>query len=232
MVVSRVRQAICVLACFVSAAQALEREGGGSIDWERGIQLAQRTRAAARVYTEPQVVYAGRPFPIKFEASGGDIQFPALPQIEGLTIDLRQRPSMSSQTSIINGRSSVRNEVLGYKATAPRPGKVTIPALEFIIDGKPVRAAAVEIAVKAPPPRGASAGGKPVREDYLFIRMVVDKTSVYQGEPVLLTLQLWMLDGWGAGYRTYRGTPRRQPATAGLCSTALDELGAVGQAKG
>lgn len=232
MVVSRAFQANCVLAAILCAswtARALEQEVPDSIDWEGRVQLAQEARASARVYTEPKTVYAGRPFQLKLQASGRNIQFPSLPPIAGLTLDLRQRPSMSSQTSIVNGRARVRNEELGYRATAPRSGKVTIPALEFMIDGKPVRSAVLEFTVKDAPPPG---GGRPVKEDYLFIRMVVDKEDVYQGEPVLLTLQVWMLDGWGASYRTYPRTPRSQPSTEGFYSAELESRETLGELNG
>jgi hypothetical protein len=182
------------------------------------------------VYTDPKTVYAGRPFQIKLEASGRSIQFPLLPKIDGLSIN--PASFVESHTSlVVGGGSSQRTEARGYKASAPQSGKIVIPALEFTVDGKPLRSEAVVLTVKDPPSRGASAGGEPIREDYLFIRMNVDKNNVYQGEPILLTLQIWMLDGWGAGYGTRSGVPT-QPSTEGFYSAQLEERDGVGELNG
>jgi hypothetical protein len=196
-----------------------------------GVQLAQQARPSARVYTEPSVLYSGRPFQLKFEASGGDIEFPLLPQIDGITIDLRQRPSASSQISIINGRRKVRIEERGYKATASRAGAIIIPPLEFTIDGEPIYSAAVALTVKDPPQRGSTPGGKPVREDYLFIQLVLDKSVAYQGEPVLMKQQVWQLDGWGATFRGWNGMDRH-PATEGFYSAGLEQREGTGTLNG
>ncbi len=206
------------------------------------------SRAAAgpsvTLRVERTTVQLNTPFMILIEASGGRVENPVIPDVDGLKID--QYPSHTSsrtEVSIVNFSSSViRVRELGYGAEATRTGKVQIPPIGVRIDGRllhtqPVVLNVVDVpapTVGRPSYRGVSRTPIPPRERsgsketelawerLAFITSTVDKGEVYQGEPVLLRLQLWRILADGVSVGARRGADLRYPDTEGFYATTFE----------
>ena len=160
--------------------------------------------------------------------------------------------STRTEISFVGGqmqRDEIRE--LGYRAWATREGTVRIPAVEVRMDGKAYRTQPVQLTVKdsslaQPTPRGSRPGTSGARgfrgstsstrepepaeqketdltwEMVAFIESNVDKREVYQGEPIMLRLELWQLrlDGVESGTRS--GVDLRYPDTEGFYATTLE----------
>jgi hypothetical protein len=90
------------------------------------------------------------------------------------------QPSAQSRTSIINGRSS-SYQILTYQLQAPDKGDYTLPPVNVIVDGKVYRTNPVNITVVEP--------GTTSR---IALEMELSASSCYVGQPVLLTLSLYV----------------------------------------
>jgi BatD DUF11 like domain len=174
--------------------------------------------AAWSVWAAPQVVLkadrttvaVGEPFRVSIEASGTRIGTILTPQVPGLLMESR---STQEQMQIINFEMT-RSRTISYDVTATQPGAIDIPAVKVEIDGRTVSSQPLTITVEkgrqpAIQPRQADqprpAGGDPhqppripkstgpVWEDLVTISTSIDKTEVYQGEPIVLTFNLWEL---------------------------------------
>ena len=112
MVVSRTLMLTCVVACASVAA------------W------GQEARVSARVETPIQTVEI--PFWIFVEASGSTVGTPVVPDVDGLIINrISPRKSQSFAMSAGATRQTIR---LAYNATAVRPGAITIPPIEIVVN--------------------------------------------------------------------------------------------------
>ena len=114
MVVSRTLMLTCVVACASVAA------------W------GQEARVSARVETPIQTAEIS--FWIFVEASGSTVGTPVIPEVDGLIINRTSpRTSQSFAMSAGTTRQTIR---LAYHATAVRPGSITIPPIEIVVNGK------------------------------------------------------------------------------------------------
>ena len=145
-------------------------------------------QVSVRLEAEIEPVTAGQPFRLIVTTEGARptaIDFESVPNI---IID-RAPSSQSQSTSIINGAVS-QSVMLHYLAEIPEPGKVTIPAATVTIDGKPYKTNSVSItAVERVEREGATL------QDGVRVTSFTDKSEVYEGEPLTLTLEVWELEG-------------------------------------
>jgi hypothetical protein len=111
-------------------------------------------------------------------------QLPAITGLEnapGLPLD-------DGQSSYVPSRS--RTQTRGYRVRATQSGTITIPSMTFQLHQQSVNSNPLELKVLDRPStttediKGNS--GLP------FVRMDVDTRDIYLGEPVLMTLQLWV----------------------------------------
>ncbi|MBI2424086.1 MAG: protein BatD [Candidatus Hydrogenedentes bacterium] len=205
------------------------------------ILLAVVLPASAQVVTATvakKQVEAGSLFRITLEASGGAIEDPVLPELEGIEINPAPISNISSmQYQFSNGKqSTVSRRTWVYEASASREGAITLPAIGVTIDGKPYTTQPIALTVEKAGPAGTirpgnrsrlqqrppapapqtrnvpaeapPAGQKPLTfDDLIFIKSAVGKTTVYQGEQVMLRLSLYQLDSMAIieyrGGRTY-----------------------------
>jgi hypothetical protein len=158
------------------------------------------------VRVDRDVVEEGHPFWIIVEARGANVEEPEIPKVPGLVIE-RRASRTNDQFTIVN-RTMTQVKLRGYRATATRTGTITIPAVTVSINGKQVKSEPMELTVEeAAPiqptgptgrtdesPRDQEAGRRTVTlDDAVFATSEVDRREVYQGEPVHLTLSLWVL---------------------------------------
>ncbi|HNV22411.1 MAG TPA: BatD family protein [Candidatus Hydrogenedentes bacterium] len=157
-----------------------------------------------KVYATDEVVEVGQVFTIVVEVEGRKIGDVRMPQVSQLYIE--PRPSLQrSLFSAVLGQGQKFTQVQGFNARALQEGDVTIPPLTVEIDGKPVSSKPVVVRVvpagaEGPPLPPAATGPEEDNvthlsvEDVAFLRTEVDKTEVYVGEPVSLTMSFYRLD--------------------------------------
>ncbi|EMI55951.1 BatD family protein [Rhodopirellula sallentina] len=128
--------------------------------------------------------YVGEPILLTLQISDvRDIPRPEIPEIDGLQIRSIGSPSRSSQTLIdANGRMTRTSSImLRYTVVAERPGEFEIPAIRLSTSGedltsKPLRFVATQ-----------SETG-----DLMFVEIEGKQDGVYVGEPLDLTLKIWL----------------------------------------
>ncbi len=205
-----------------------------------GVATAQPQVVAS---VESTRVAVNEPFIITVAVQGGRVGEPVIPHSDAIRFD-RTPASSSSGTNIqfVNGQfSQVSRREWGFRAWATRPGVHKIPAIKVRIDGKDVLASEIEITAtkEAPKPLGTvpsrPRGGQPASpqpdasskqptvEDAIFIESEVDKTRVYQGEPVSLVLKLIQLDVPSLSLDYTGGRRMPLPSTEGFYSGPVAE---------
>ena len=131
---------------------------------------------------DQQEVMVGETFTLQIQVEGNDA--PPEPQLTSLT-DFQVEPRGGQQNSsesvtIVNGhmtRVSHRGYVFNYGLTPKREGRLTIPPLTLTIDNHPYQTQAIAILAK-----------KPTETNDFKLRLRLDKTKAYVGEPVTLTV--------------------------------------------
>jgi len=155
---------------------------------------------------------AGEIFYITLHANGSDVKEPDLGPVAAAGVQLGS-PSVQSSTSMqyINGKSSViQSRAWRYPASVAQEGTITIPRISITVDGREyfTQPMTIEISRVADTPVPVPGkGGKLSVEEMAFVRAVTDKSSVYQGEPLTLRLQIYQLN---TGYISITG-PRSLP---------------------
>lgn len=113
---------------------------------------------------------------------------PAIPEVAGLEF---QYVGPSSNFSFINGRTT-SSVTYTYIVTAEREGAYTIPAMQVQLGGQRLISKALKLAVakvNAPAAADVASGREPA-----FLKLVVPKTQVYVGEPMVAELDLYLRD--------------------------------------
>ncbi len=156
----------------------------------------------------PQQVYAGQQFRVVFSTSG-KLESLTPPNFGKLDVLAGPQTSRMQQVQVINGKVDQRvTTSYIYVCAAPSEGKYTIPAAEAKINGETVKSQEWTIEVLAASgnaqtgrPRANRRGqgqsqaqgesGTAISDSDLFIRVLVDRTKVYKGEPILATIKLY-----------------------------------------
>lgn len=164
---------------------------------------AALTAAAQQIVFEvhvPRVVAAGEMFRVEFSANAAPETFNA-PQIDGF--EMLAGPSRSEGTSIsvVNGNmTKSTNVTYTYVLVGNETGKFAIGAAEAVIDGKTYRTHPVTVEVvdagtqpntSQPATGTATPAATSIAQDDILIRVLVDKTSVYKGQPIRATFKLY-----------------------------------------
>jgi len=127
--------------------------------------------------------YVGVPFYAQISVQNvGKHDVPSFPKIPGVKIRSAGVPSRSSQTTIINGRMTQNQSVTyAYQLIPQRTGTFVIPKIDVKIDGKTFSTQPVSfVAVKSE------------TGDLLFVEIAGNRSKVYVGEQVNLTLRIWI----------------------------------------
>jgi len=127
--------------------------------------------------------YVGLPIVLQISINdAGEYEPPTIPQIDGLDIERAGSPSSSSRITIINGRrSETRSVVLRYRVTPQREGTFEIPPLTVQVDGQPQ---------STRPHRFVASQSE--TGDLLFVEIEGAQDRVYVGQPLDLTLKIWI----------------------------------------
>ena len=139
--------------------------------------------ADVRAQLSSQESYVGMPLTLYIQVAGkGNMEPPAIPQIDGLQIEQRGAPNRSSQVSIINGRRTENSSVTyAYQVTPRRAGTFQIPSLEIRTGNltektRPLTFSAI-----------TSETG-----DLMFAEVTGQQKKTFVGQPIELTLKIWM----------------------------------------
>ena len=126
--------------------------------------------------------YVGSPVVLQIQISNAnDYSLPDAFKIDGCDV-LASDPSTSSQVMIYNGRRSESRSVsIRYLITPRRAGKFRIPELQISVDGKNTLTKSAEFVAT-----------KSETGDLLFVEIVGKKPKVYVGQPLDLTLKIWI----------------------------------------
>ncbi len=129
-----------------------------------------------------QETYVGVPVRLQVTITNADdYEQPVLPDIDGADVRL-STPSTQSMTSIINGRVE-RSSTVTYTVsiTPRRAGTLVIPSIRVKVDGSWSSSPPTQIQVE-----------KSDTGNLLFVDVVSDRDSVYVGEPLVATLEIWI----------------------------------------
>ncbi len=134
--------------------------------------------AGVKVQVSSTRIAPGQSLRVKLIAEGNDARFPDLQKIGSYPVEnLRRMNKIESRFA--NGKLVTRTQkILSFEIYPDK--SVTIPPLTVRVDGRKYTTQPVKVEVVKGAGTG-SAGG-------FAIRMKVDKSSVYQGEPLILTV--------------------------------------------
>ena len=132
--------------------------------------------------------YVGQPVTLRIavvDTSGGgrgNRTPPVIADVDGLVIESMGPPMVNSQVSFNNGRRSARTSlVYRYQVTPQRTGSFVIPPIRVDAGGVKTITEAVRLAVT-----------KSETGDLMFVEVTGKRQSVYVGEPIELTLKIWV----------------------------------------
>ncbi|MCC6154801.1 MAG: protein BatD [Candidatus Hydrogenedentes bacterium] len=163
------------------------------------LALSLRSYAATiSVSTESQTFTKGMPFVIEVVISGREVTEMDLPEIEGASIGRRPAYSSSAFQDINGTRTS--SITLGYNVTPERAGALVIPPFKAVVDGEIVTSQELRMTVMDAPKPDDSTARSTSGDRALFTEIKTDKLEAYQGEPIILTMEVWIAEGAAVRY--------------------------------
>lgn len=173
-----------------------------------GMMSVQAQELKATVNPAKPVV--GRPFQVSFQVSGAQASRLQAPDFGGL--QLLGGPSTFANTQIINGQVS-QSFSYSYTLRAPKAGTFTIGAATIEVGGESVSSKPISVEVGAAAAAAGNSGGNAgaagnaqtdeaiagdvmaqIKEN-VFLRALVSKSDVYQGEQLIVTYKLYTRAG-------------------------------------
>ena len=148
----------------------------------------------------PKVVEVGEQFRLTFSLNekGKNIQLPSIP---GFRILMGPSTSSSMNTQIINGKVTTSSSYsYTYVLLAEKEGKFTIDPATITSKGDQFKSnpVSIEVVKASEKPKGASrnqqqgsASAQRITQDNLFVKVDVDRKSVYMGEHVVATIKVY-----------------------------------------
>jgi hypothetical protein len=144
-------------------------------------------------------VSAGERIKLTYRMENGTFKDFKLPSLDGFSIV--SGPMQSQSTTIVNGSYSQKFEIT-YFLSANKKGKLTIPSATAQSSGKTVRSNAIDINVvegntsqsnQNNSNSGSSTNIPNTEGKNIFVTSTASKNTVYEGEQVFLTIQLYSL---------------------------------------
>ncbi len=155
----------------------------------------------------PKQVIQGQQFQVIYtlqNAGGNDFR---APDFSGFSVLYGPATSQSSQISIVNGKmSKVSEYAYTYTLRADKEGSYTFAAATIMVDGKQLSSNSLRVQVlppdknaPAPSANGGMSGRQSVQsaveDPELFVRLILSKKSVYEQEPILATVKVYLRGG-------------------------------------
>jgi hypothetical protein len=186
----------------------------------------------------PGVVEAGEQFMVSFSANARPSSFKA-PDMKDFYVLSGPNQSTSSSVQFINGKMSQSVTIsYTYYLQASNPGTFNIPPAIIIVDKKEYNSNSLTIEVvgkkdqsQAVPREEATAAQKELPDEELFVRVITDKTSVYQGEHIIATLKIYTrltIEGFGSSEMPdFAGFWTKDIETPGQINLQRENIGGV-----
>jgi len=184
-------------------------------------------------------VVENQPFLVTITARGGEVGDPILP----VSPDVGFTPSPSVNSTSIGRRVEQGVTIvetmrrLGYNAWAKREGTVVIPPVTIYIDGQEFQSEPITLQVAparetqpglpqgrghaqpqrpGPAPPTRTDNTLPTLDDIVIFETSTDKSRVYPGEPIVLTLRIMVLSTPGVNINVTRRPSVSLPTTDGF----------------
>ena len=127
--------------------------------------------------------YVGSPIVLQIQIENAkNYSLPDMFEVEGCDVEAAGAPSQSSQIMIFNGRrTESRTVTMHYRITPREAGQFEIPALKVDVDGETKSISPFKFVATA------SEMG-----DLMFVEIEGKQKKVYVGEPLGLTMKLWI----------------------------------------
>mgnify|MGYP002623817447 CR=1 FL=1 len=173
------------------------------------LALLATAQNARITVSAPQTVGVGQQFQVQLKVNAEHSNFKA-PSFKGLNHLGGPYTSHSSSISFINGRQTSSIEIsYTYILSASNEGRFTIGSASCVVDGKTISSDPITItADKSAGNHNANNGGgnawgnqrqqaqqpqqsTQITDKSLFVRAIANKSSVYQGEEVIVTYRLY-----------------------------------------
>ncbi|WP_230274892.1 BatD family protein [Rhodopirellula halodulae] len=153
--------------------------------WGGWLLLPQTEAGAAEVSARlsSKEAYVGAPLTLQIDIEdAARYELPELPEVAGVEILRKGAPQQSHQVSVFNGRMVQRTSVtFSYEVTPTREGSYRIPSMSIRADGEIHETEPLEFVATV------SETG-----DLLFVELDGEESSVYVGQPIQLTLRIWI----------------------------------------
>lgn len=139
--------------------------------------------ANVETHISTRETYVGVPIILQISLSDvSEYEPPTPPSIDGCDIQSAGPPSHSTRLEIINGRRhESRSVILQYLITPRREGTFTIPVMSLPVDGKTVETETQRFVAT-----------RSETGDLLFVAIEGSQDKVYVGQPIDLTLKIWI----------------------------------------
>ncbi len=149
----------------------------------------------------PGVVRLGEQFSVNYSINGNPSSF-NLPATTDFNLLAGPNTSSSSSVQIINGKMSQSVEIgYSYIFQAIKVGKFTIGQAKAVVDGKTYASNAVQIEVinsanqpaqtQSQQNQSQQTTAPDFNNEDLFLRVIVNKSNVYKGDPVSATIKVF-----------------------------------------
>jgi hypothetical protein len=150
----------------------------------------------------PQVVEVGEQFEINYSINGKPSNF-IVPEMKDFQLLMGPSTGSSSQISVINGKVSQSvSFTYSYVYAATKPGKYTIGGAEATVDGKKYKSNSFNIevvgnanakqqATQSQNNQQNSSEAVEASNEDIFLRVIVDKKNVYNGEYLTASIKLY-----------------------------------------
>ena len=155
----------------------------------KGTADTTTTRIQARL-SKPETT-VGEPVLLEIRLENAeDVELPELPSVDGLEFRMAGAPSQSVQTQIlnINGRlekSTIRSTVFRYRIDPIKEGVFEIPSIRLKNGAQRLETEKLRLAV-------GKAHSNGIKGDRLFVEIEGQADEVYVGQPLTLTLRIWI----------------------------------------
>jgi len=139
--------------------------------------------AEVKMQVSTRETYVGVPITVRIAVENAEKhEEPVFPEIPGVTVRLAGGPNRSSQITMINGRTTQNlTDSYDYRLTPHKTGRISIPPITVQADGKTHKTQPIVIVVS-----------KSETGDLLFVELKGKRKSLYVGEPLEVTLQIWL----------------------------------------
>ncbi|MCM2372023.1 BatD family protein [Aporhodopirellula aestuarii] len=139
--------------------------------------------AELRARLSTREAYVGDPFVLQVVVEDvDDVRQLSIPDVDGVSIRSLGVPARHSQQMYINGRvSSSMSLIYKYAVTAERPGEFEIPSIRLNVNGQNLSTDPLSFVATV------SETG-----DLLFVEIEGKQDHVYVGQPLDLTLKIWV----------------------------------------